>query len=171
MGGQRCTSKSLCFLAKSLGSIEMKLLLYILLFSGLVYSDRSIDGLYTDDCGNSLMIMDDEYYFELGSSWSKGKVVRNNQEVLLTGITVYDTVVKHVLPDGTDSLFNKKDFYTIVSLDSISNRTQRRDISQILCCEGQLDSFEFRLEIESTKVWVKTELLNGKCDTLKMKEN
>lgn len=149
----------------------MKLLLYILLLSGFGYSDRSIDGLYIDDCGNSLKIVGDKYYFELGSSWSKGRVEWKKTEVILTGITVYDTVVKHVLLDGSDSLFEKKDFFPIVSWDTVSNRTQMRDISQIVCCGGQLDSFKLRLDIESRKVLVKTDMLYGKCDTLKMKEN
>lgn len=149
----------------------MKLSLCIFLLSGFVYTDKSIDGLYADVCGNSLTIVDDQYYFEFGSRWSKGKVEWKNNDVKLTGITVYDTVVKRVLPDGTDSLFEKKDFFPIVSRDTVSNRTQMRDISQIVCCGGQLESFVLGLEVETIGVLVITDQVYGECDTLKLKEN
>jgi hypothetical protein len=147
----------------------MKQILATLLYLTLIHSSKTESKIYVDSCGTKFIISEQDYYYDSGRWWSKGKVNWKDGQVVLSGITIYDTIVKHIQPDGKDSLFKKADFIPIISLDSIANRTHTRDISQVACCGRQLDSLVLRLDIVSKSIMVRAKSFNKECDTLKLK--
>lgn len=149
----------------------MKSFISIITFISIIFFSQKEEKTYVDSCGSELFISGQDYFYDNGQYWSKGKLNWKDGQADLIGRTIYDTIVKHRLPDGTDSIFNRKDFIPIVSLDSIYNRTHTRDISQVACCGGQMDSFKMTLKVISDSLLIRTNSLNSMCDTFKLKNN